>query len=1277
MKIPFTNKHNPLRFKTLSLITIGLTFLSSTANAQKYKSMMYDNSVNFYDVCKAADKYFETHKKGKGSGWKGYQRWSADNEFKFYPSGDRNNIDPYFTKKQYDGFLKNNQNDKTLFPNGWEELGPIAPGQITGHYSFGMGRIVSFYVDPNNSQRLYLGTRTGGFWKSLDGGTTWAGGSTDFLAANGVTTIAVSPTDPNTVLININNSRNHTSHGIHRSIDGGDNWTLSNFNPTNLGWGGLGTNSEIFKIKYHPTIPDLIFIGTKDGLYRSSDNLATWTTLFFYNDFTDIDFHPTDPNIIYAYAKNQANSVYVSTDAGVSFSATTIPGNAGGVGTVAVSPSCPDCVYFCSDNGVWKSTDSGVSFVLVSTPGVSDAGFAVSDLNDNNMLAGYLDASFSTDGGINFNQVTYWSLGNTNGGGNGNQISYNTSTDYIHADLQAAECINGIFYACTDGFLVKSPDNGVSWTKLSEDIAIRMNYNLGVSQSNHSRTICGSQDNGTSINTENGWVEMYGADGMEGIIHPLNDNWMIGSVQYGTRRRTLDGGLTSDNVTPPGQNGYWIAPILYDPNEQMRVYSFGEDVHRSEDFGETWTIVGSPSFTGEVKYATIAENNSSTIVAVKNDRIEISLDEGVNWASIKGNLPNYAITDVVFDPNDDNTLVVTYGRYQLDNSKVYITHNQGTTWQNITYNLGNMPVRSAAIDHTDASTIYIGTEIGVYKKTMLASTWSLHNPDLPNTTIMEMEIMTGTNTLRASTWGRGLWEYTIDGRVDHPAILTTKISTTPTLETPKESVDQFVTSTIDYDNTLTSVYTAWSINNPTFGNVITMSNTTGNEWKSDTPLPDQPIGTKMFFKVFAVGTSGDTTETYKFQYTVHPFEYCAASGDSGSGNLFLSSVTVDDMVNTSQNDTYTYYVDSIIDLETANSYSITLNANTGWSDNDFGAWIDYNNDAVFTSDELVLANVNGGGSATDNFIVPLNATVGDTLRMRIRLGYWDNPELDPCGTSFGEVEDYSVIISATPNLTGSVTNTICNNASLVINGTTYDASNPSGLEVFNNVGPSNLDSSVVVNLTVLPILTGNITRTICSGDSIVVNGTTYNTSVTGATEIFNNVGVYNCDSIVTINLTVESSIDITVTNNSPTLTANLNGAIYQWLDCDNGNSLIPLANNQSYTALSNGNYAVQITVGSCTDTSACENMTTISIDEEIKNTAIIYPNPSNGLVHIDFGSNNAEINYVINSVEGKIIKTGTTKLNAIALDLSKESKGVYFVKIKTELTASVYKLIIQ
>ena len=526
---------------------------------------------------------------------------------------------------------------------------------------------------------------------------------------------------------------------------------------------------------------------------------------------------------------------------------------------IDTSLDCPSCVYIGTGDGIWKSVDEGASFTFVSNPGLGNyGGFAVSDTDENIMLNGNIDVHMSVDGGLTFNKTTFWSQGNSNYASNG---------AYVHADIRGAHFQNGALWVNTDGFLCKSLDNGISW-QIYEGQGIRENYNLGVSQSNHYRTISGSQDNGTSIKSDNNWIEFYGADGMEGIIHPLNDDWMIGSLQNGGRRRTKDGGMSQSGVTPAGQVGYWIAPLAYDPNDQMTVYHFGENIFKSEDFGSTWANIGTPNFTGTIKYATIAENNSDIIIAARNEFIEKSMDGGVTFSSIKSNLPNYSITDVAFDPNDDNVIVVTYGRYQNDNSKVFITTDQGTSWQNITYNLNNMPVRSVVIDHTDASTIYLGTEIGVYKKAMGDNSWSLYNNDLPNVSILELEVMYGSNTLRAATWGRGLWEYALDGRADHPAILKTEITQQPSETMPQFGTDQFVTATISYDNSITSANVEWSANTPDFGNTISMTNTSGEVWVSDSAIPNYPEGTKMYFKVAAVGSTNDSSETYKFSYTV-------------------------------------------------------------------------------------------------------------------------------------------------------------------------------------------------------------------------------------------------------------------------------------------------------------------------------------------------------------------------------------------------------------------------
>lgn len=1282
--------------ETLLLISLllPLHFLS----AQVWKEMMYDPSVNIYDVVAEAEAYFQTvDKDAKGSGWKTYQRWLYENEPKFYPSGDRSKVDPYFVSNAYKGFLtKNPSTTRSLFTAGWEELGPYYIGQVSGHYSLGLGRVESFYADPNDTLRMYLGSRSGGFWKTVDGGLTWKGNTTDTLFATGVNTMTVSPFNSDSILINVRNARNGTTHGIYRSVDAGDTWAVTNFNPGNLGWGGLGTNRQVYQVAYHPTIRGLVFIGTNEGLYRSTDDLGTWTRPIATLDFRAIAFHPVNPNIIYATTSNNNAVIYISTNGGVTFTTSnTIVGNSASI-KLSTTAACPNCVYIGTSDSIWKSTDQGQNFFPLPSPGLTNYGaFAVSDVDTNYMLFGNIDVNMSNNHGATFNRATVWSQGNVN---------YKTNNTYVHADIRGARCEDGVFWINTDGFLCKSKDNGVTWTRY-EGQSIRENYNLGLSQSNHDRTICGSQDNGTSIKKENDWLEFYGADGMEGIIHPLNDDWMMGSVQYGSRRRTKDGGITQQGVTPQGQKGAWIAPLFYDPNDQMTVYHMGDTIYRSTDFGSNWTKLGTPSFSGTISYATIAENNSDIIVVTRSQRIEKSIDGGNTFTNIRGSLPNSSITDVVFDPNDDSVIVVTYGSYQNNNSKVYITTDQGLTWQNITHNLNNMPVRSAVIDHTDASTIYLGTEIGVYKKAMADNAWTLYNPGLPNVAILELEVMYGSNTLRAATWGRGLWEYTLDGRQDFPAILSTQITHPPTDSKPKAGVDQYVTSVITYDDSITSVYVEWSINSPVFGNVISMTNTVDSTWVSDTPIPNQMAGTKVYFKVFAVGSNGDTTETYKFMYEVKPFEYCQAMGTSSAGNLFIRTASISTMTNTSGNDAYTYYGGLPITLNRDSTYTIAIDANTGWNENDYAAWIDYNLNTSFDSDEVILYEIDSQGSASATFTVPSTARLNDTLILRVRLSYFgDNP--DPCGNQLGEVEDYPVFIEpacrnaasmstvstcdsfrwngavyttsgiyshiitdmygcdSTANLsltilnnTGIDTQSACGSYTW-IDGNTYTANNTTATHILTNA--AGCDSVVTLNLTLNQPTASSSTISACDAYTWSANGNHYTSSGTYSATLTNTAG---CDSVATLNLTI-NTINTAVSQTGLILTADEPGATYQWINCID---MMPIsgATGQSYTTTFNGDFAVIIHKNGCIDTSACFSVRSVGIIENDFGSGFsVYPNPTDGRFSVALGAPYPSISITITDINGKLIQSGdyvNSRLLALAID---EAAGVYLLRIE-------------
>ena len=498
---------------------------------------------------------------------------------------------------------------------------------------------------------------------------------------------------------------------------------------------------------------------------------------------------------------------------------------------------------------------------------------------------------------------------------------------------------------------------------------------------------------------------------MEGIIHPLNDDWMIGSLQFGGKRRTKDGGYNQDGVNPDNFNGDWVTPLMYDPNDQMSIYTMTNILYRSDDFGSTWNTLGNSFFGGNIQNAAIAENSSA--IAISNyNRLKISYDGGMTFTEVSQSLPNQFITDIAFDPNDDSTIIVTYGTYGNNNQKVYLSNNQGDTWQNITHNLGNMPIRTVVIDHTEDSTIYLGAEIGVYKKTMSEDSWELYNENLPNTTVMELEVVYGSNTLRGTTWGRGVWEYSLAGRENYPSIRTTSISNQPTDTQPKEGIDQFVSSTIDYDGNLNSVYVEWVTQSGS--EIIQMSNSSDNIWVSDSAIPNFEAGTKVFFKVYAESSSGLLSETYKFMYEVRENVLCTPSMNCDYNDGF-QLFQLQDIDNSSGCEGYGDFTSLSTNLEQGNDYELTVT--TGYGDQYIKVWIDYNDDLDFTEDEVVINNyiiapgVAGGVyTETISFTIPEDAVLGQHI-MRAKANWAGDVPVDACvETTYGETEDYSVVI---------------------------------------------------------------------------------------------------------------------------------------------------------------------------------------------------------------------------------------------------------------------------
>jgi len=580
-----------------------------------------------------------------------------------------------------------------------------------------------------------------------------------------------------------------------------------------------------------------------------------------------------------------------------------------------------------------------------------------------------------------------------------------------------------LFYVGTDGCLAKSEDGGVTWQNLMQINAppIRENYKLGISQSHNKVAISGSQDNGTSIKKPTEWVEAYGADGMEGIVLPLNPEYMIGSYQFGGRIRTLNAGTSNTIVTSNGTDGWWEAPLAYDPNDQFKIYDFRNGVYVSTDFGLNYNYVGTPSFLSsnlgnywwQIRNAEIAQNNSDIIIVSRTSEIEKSTDGGISFTNIRNNLPNHMIQDIAINPNDDNDIIVVNASFTDNSEKVFRSINGGASWINITHNIGDIPVHTVVIDHTNNPKIYIGTEVGVYYMPLDGNNWVLYSPDLPNVAIEELEINYGANTLKAATWGRGLWEYDLVDRASYPSIESTSITDPVSLNSPLEESYQYVTSEIIYDGNLTDVKVIFSINNQSFDNSINMSNASGDVWVSDQAIPNSALsGDKVYFKVIATGANNDTSSTYKLMYKVSEFMYCSSVCLTGTTSDFINQVRLGDFVNDSDQNYYTLY-DNLepIELNVGETYELSVRLDYAFNLDNAAVWIDFNRNAIFDDTELITMSQYNNNISNGSFTVPDDVVYGQNLRMRVS-NIYDNIS-DPCGNAYGEVEDYVIIVNNT------------------------------------------------------------------------------------------------------------------------------------------------------------------------------------------------------------------------------------------------------------------------
>ena len=282
--------------------------------------------------------------------------------------------------------------------------------------------------------------------------------------------------------------------------------------------------------------------------------------------------------------------------------------------------------------------------------------------------------------------------------------------------------------------------------------------------------------------------------------------------------------------------------------------------------------------------------------------------------------------------------------------------------------------------------------------------------------------------------------------------------------------------------------------------------------------------------------------------------------------------------------------------------------------------------------------------------------------------------------------------TATDNCSGTITGTTTTTFPITTQGTTvvtwtYDDGNGNTTTQDQNVIITDVTAPVADVTTLSDVtatcevtsLTAPTATDNCSATVTVTNDATLPINTVGTTVVTWTYDDGNGNtSTQTQNVIITAPvIDVTTTTVGLTISANNTSATaYQWIDCNNSNAAISGETNASYTATVNGDYAVIIFEGNCSDTSNCVNINNVGIEELSDLGVSIYPNPNNGEFTLSTTANNLTV--TIYSIDGKVIvnKLKVTQTNQ-SINLGDIETGVYFVKVMNDTNQKTIRLVVE
>lgn len=668
----------------------------------------------------------------------------------------------------------------------WEALGPKNIG----------GRTLCIAFHPNDPNIQYIGSASGGLWKTTTAGIGVEAWERIPLGhpVLGVSSIAINPDDTNVMYIGTGEVYNYTiaqpgiynrltrgsyGMGVLKTTDGGLSWEKT------IDW-SYSDMKGVWDIVINPGNTNTVFVTTTEGIYRSHNAGENWSLVHDFPMGVDLEMHPEDTSLIFAthggYQSPEAG-IFKSENGGDSFELISVlPNDFTGKSLIDICRSNSDVIYISmaealEGRGLYRSNDRGISWAVVSTANVPTyQGWFAHDIaikpdDPENVLWAGVETYQSIDGGQNFEKKTIWSAWDFGqvpvGGPEG-------PPNYAHADIHAiyyAPFDDNTVYLATDGGIFVSQDNGQSWEGRNGGYQTQQFYaRFSSSASNPNLAMGGLQDNATAIYIgDDAWVRVIGGDGMGTAIHPTNEAILYGSAQNLNIRRSTNGGANFGSVgvsSASGEEKNFNGPFILNPQNPNVVYAGAQRLHRSLNSGDSWSatsddLVDQANGNPILNIAIANGNNSRIIVTTSpllggTPGVFRSEDGGSSWTKIEG-LPDRVAMEVIFHPGSQDTAYVVFSGFGTDH--LYRSEDGGTTWVSISADLPDIPTNTVIIDPEIGTDIYIGNDLGVYASFDSGDSWELYSTNIASALMaMHLSISPVDRKLRIATHGLGVYE---------------------------------------------------------------------------------------------------------------------------------------------------------------------------------------------------------------------------------------------------------------------------------------------------------------------------------------------------------------------------------------------------------------------------------------------------------------------------------------------------------------------------------------